>query len=104
MRINELLKEKKWSQQQLAMKLNVSQATISAYTTSVRMPDVNTLIQMADLFHVSIDYIVGLSEIRNPISWSDLSEEEILHLNNYRALSKLNRKKIDDVILSILGR
>lgn len=65
-RIAELRKEKNMSQISLGMKLNVSQKMISAYENGKNEPSIDLLMRMADIFHVSIDYIVGYSENRYP--------------------------------------
>ena len=65
-RIAELRKEKKMSQISLGMKLNVSQKMISAYENGKNEPSIDLLMRMADIFHASIDYIVGYSENRYP--------------------------------------
>jgi len=69
------------------MKLSVSQSTISAYEVGDRMPDLGMLISIADVFHVSLDYLAGLSDVRQPIRQSDLNQEEIDLLSSYRSLS-----------------
>lgn len=65
-RIAELRKEKRMSQISLGMKLNVSQKMISAYENGKNEPSIDLLMRMADIFHASIDYIVGYSENRYP--------------------------------------
>lgn len=58
MRLRFLRKQKHMSQLSLAMKLNTTQMTISRYETGKREPDLKTLILIADLFDVSIDYLL----------------------------------------------
>lgn len=41
----------------------MTQNSISRYETGVRKPDYDTLIQLADYFDVSIDYLVGRTDI-----------------------------------------
>lgn len=62
MRLNELRKSKGISQLKLALALNTNQNTISRYETGEREPDINTLIQIADYFNVSIDYLLERTE------------------------------------------
>jgi transcriptional regulator with XRE-family HTH domain len=57
-RLKELRKQKKISQVKLAMDLNMSQNTISRYETGEREADYKTLIQIANYFDVSIDYLL----------------------------------------------
>lgn len=58
MRLRFLRKQKHMSQLSLAMKLNTTQMTISRYETGKREPDLKTLILIADIFDVSIDYLL----------------------------------------------
>ena len=50
------------SQITLAMELNMNQNSISRYETEEREADYNTLIAIADYFHVSIDYLLGRTD------------------------------------------
>lgn len=58
MRLKELRKKKGLTQIRLAIELNMSQNTISRYETGSHEPDVQTLIQIADYFNVSLDYLM----------------------------------------------
>lgn len=58
-RMAELRKKRGISQIRLAMDLNMNQNTISRYETEQREADYQTLILIADYFHVSIDYLLG---------------------------------------------
>ena len=78
----------------LAMILNVSQSTISAYELGDRTPDMNMLIAIADVFHVSLDYLVGSSDIRQPIGRSDLNAEEANILLLYRGLTAEKKARL----------
>jgi len=49
------------TQAELASKVNVSQKSISKYERSERRPTYETLMKMADLFGVSVDYLLGKS-------------------------------------------
>ena len=82
------------NQEGLAMRINVSQSTISAYEVGDRIPDMETLISIANAFHVSIDYLVGLSDVRQPIRQSDLFPEEIDILSMYRSLNTVKQMSL----------
>lgn len=47
-----------WSQEELAEKLDVSRQAVSKWESAQSMPDVDRIIQLADLFHVSTDYLL----------------------------------------------
>lgn len=57
-RLKELRKLRKMTQQRLAIELNMNQNTISRYESGEREADYQTLIRFADLFNVSIDYLL----------------------------------------------
>ena len=41
----------------------IDQKTLSNYETGKTQPDMSALIRLADFFHVSIDYLVGRSDL-----------------------------------------
>lgn len=51
-----------YSQQDLADKLKVSKQTISQYERGVREPDYDNLLALCDIFNVSTDYLLGISD------------------------------------------
>ena len=61
-RFRYLRHEKGIGQEELAKELGVSNAIISLWENGLREPTMSSLIAIANFFHVSIDYIVGLSD------------------------------------------
>ena len=57
-RIVSLRKDAGLSQQQLADDLNLSRRTISLWETGRRIPDIQSILLLADYFQVSLDYLV----------------------------------------------
>ena len=53
------------SQNKLSKKINVSQQTIGSWETSRTEPSYDNLQKLSKLFNVSIDYLLGYSDIRN---------------------------------------
>ena len=60
-RINELRIAMGWSQVHLAEKLNISKQTVSNWENDNIQPSIEMLVRIAKLFHVSTDYLLGLS-------------------------------------------
>ena len=58
MRLKYLREKNGISQLRLAIELNMNQNSISRYETGSREADYATLIQLADYFDVSIDYLL----------------------------------------------
>ena len=59
-RINELRLAFGWSQVQLAEKLRISKQTVSNWENDNIQPSIEMLVRLAQLFHVSTDYLLGL--------------------------------------------
>lgn len=70
--IIELRKSRKWTQIELAEKLNYSDKAISKWERAESLPDVTVLQQIADLFSVSVDYLLEEKHRRR----ADLSSPE----------------------------
>ena len=62
-RLKELRKMRKISQLKLALDLNMNQNTVSRYENMEREADYETLIKIADYFNVSLDYLLGRTDI-----------------------------------------
>ena len=77
-RIRELRAEKNITQLRLSLELEVSQETVSAYENGKHLPSLKSLIKMADIFHVSTDYLIGRSDVRKPSATSPLPNEDDL--------------------------
>ena len=90
-RIKQLREEKRMSQIRLSIELEVSQETISAYENGKHYPSVQSLIKLTEIFGVSCDYILGLSDERHNPMYHALSREDQKLLTTYQALSAQNR-------------
>lgn len=64
--IRQLREEFRMTQVRLSIELGVSQETVSAYENQRHYPSFLQLQKMSSIFHASIDYIMGLSEVRTP--------------------------------------
>ena len=67
-RLREIRKSRGYTQQKVAMDLNLSQNSISRYESGVREADYELLVRFADYYNVSIDYILFRSDIPYPNS------------------------------------
>lgn len=54
-----LRKEKKWTQAELAEKLNYSDKAVSKWERGESVPDIETLKNIADLFEVTVDFLLS---------------------------------------------
>lgn len=93
--LKELRVKNGMSQTELANKIGVSRGAISYYETKERLPDIVTLGKIAELFDVSSDYLIGLSEIPTVdlsvsymASTLGLTQKTIDDLSSYAKLAK----------------
>ncbi|WP_342762070.1 helix-turn-helix transcriptional regulator [Bacillus sp. BR3(2024)] len=70
-RLHTLRKEHKLRQEDMAKQLGIARTTYAMYEQGNREPDYNTLIKLATFFEVSIDYLLGMTEIRKAIDIKD---------------------------------
>ena len=75
MNIKDIRMQKGLTQSEVASALGVSSVVYSRYENGKWQPSIDTLIQMADIFGVTVDYLLGRQDIED----STLSEYE-LHL------------------------
>ena len=74
-----LRKETGLTQTQVAARTGVVVSAVSAYESGMRYPSYKVLIKLAALYHVSTDFLLGVSNARS-IDVSGLSEEDIAAL------------------------
>lgn len=84
-RLRKLRLENNMTQENLSKKLNVSRATVGRYETDERFPDKNLLKKIADIFEVSIDYLLGRTDNRNGnIYWKEPHNTEYSKSSSYK--------------------
>lgn len=65
LRIKELREEKGLSQKKLAEALGVSPGTIGNWESGIREPNFDMVTKVAEFFQVTVDYLLGQSNVRN---------------------------------------
>lgn len=73
MNIKDIRTRKGLTQAEVASSLGVSSVVYSRYETGSRQPSIDILIQLADIFGVTVDYLLGRQDIED----STLSEYEL---------------------------
>ena len=58
-RINNLREDNDLTQKKIADKLNISQRAYSHYENGSRSMPLNILVQLADIYNCSVDYLLG---------------------------------------------
>lgn len=61
-RLKELRTENNLTQAQLATKLGIRQQSYTRYESGAGEPSLDTLIAIAKIFNVSVDYLLGLTD------------------------------------------
>lgn len=59
-RLKELRRRQGFTQRQLAQILKVSELTVIRWENNYELPSIESLVQMARLYHVTLDYVAGL--------------------------------------------
>jgi transcriptional regulator with XRE-family HTH domain len=65
-RLRELREEKGLTQEEFGVLMGLAKSTISQYENGTREPNITNLNKFAEFFGVSIDYLLGRTEVRNP--------------------------------------
>ena len=104
-RIRQLRKDKGLTQQAIATALGVGQTTVANYENGTRLPDFEKLAAFADLFGVTVDYLLGRSEEVYPASPSDHPEIEVTYqFTDYMdSLLACDKGKAIRILLALLG-
>lgn len=80
------------TQTELAKRLSITKSVVSYYELQERTPSPDVLIQLADIFHVTTDYLLGIDH-KKMIDVSDLSDEDMhFLLITIETLRKKNKK------------
>ncbi len=79
-RLKQLRLENNMTQENLSKMLNISRAAVGRYETNERFPDKDTLKNIANIFDVSIDYLLEQTNLRN---YDFISKESSCELYSY---------------------
>ena len=101
-RLYELRELADLKQTELAQKVSLKSSAISKYERGLTQPSMGTLIKFAELFHVSMDYLLGLSSIPNPYTTENFTPKEADLILRYRQLTKEEKIRIDERINTML--
>jgi transcriptional regulator with XRE-family HTH domain len=102
-RLKELREEKGLTQKEFATLLNINRATVAGYESQGKEPNFDRLKEFATFFNVSVDYLVGFSDIREKVIETScthrrdfdtsLSEEDIIAIEKFEDYLR-NKNKI----------
>lgn len=99
-RLRNLRNEKDLTQQDLADFLGITRPAYTAYESGRRQPDNETLSKLADFFGVSVDYLLGRTNIRTPIETiaahhdgEEWTEEELEDIEKFKEFIRMRREQ-----------
>ena len=92
------------SQEELADRLNVSRQSVSKWESAQSMPELTKILQLAEMFHVSTDYL--LKEDMERESTSAAFTQEVTHTKQESQLKQVTQIEAEEYIAQskIIGR
>ncbi len=79
-----------FTQTELAKKLDITRSSVNAWEMGISCPSTQYLIELANIFSVTTDFLLGLSS-KQTISLDELNEEELNILYSLLEYFKQNR-------------
>ncbi len=95
--IRKLRKEKRMTQGELAVLMNVSRSVVANWESQMRAPTTEQFCQLASIFNVTADYLVGRVWDKNV---DDLSEEPEIDITKLNRSGKIVMKKVYEMLIS----
>lgn len=99
-RLEELRTEKRMTKKEVADYLQIDQSTYGKYELGKRQPDYETLDKLANLFNVSVDYILCRTNVRTPIETiaahhegEEWTEEELEEIEAFKEFVRMRRQQ-----------
>lgn len=104
-----LRKEMNMTQTELADKLNIGKTTVSNYETNYSTPDNDMLLKLSSVFNVSVDYLLGNSDIKNPYNTEENVESKNIDLwlsktDGYKELPDEDKELIANIAKNLLEK
>lgn len=90
-RLKSLRVEKKLTQKQVADRIGLAVSAISSYESDSRYPSYDVLVRLAHIFHVSTDYLLGMTNKRS-IDVTGLTDSEIEVIFQLTEMLRSNKK------------
>ncbi|MCI9357208.1 MAG: helix-turn-helix domain-containing protein [Lachnospiraceae bacterium] len=98
-RIIALRKEKGYvTRKSFAEKLKIPETTLRNYEKNEREPGHSFLIDLSDIFNVSTDYLLGLTDEKEKVRPYELKASEYKHIEKYRKLDMRGKKIVETVL------
>lgn len=103
-KIQQLRKNKGWSQEQLGAKLDTHQKHVSRYENNVNKPSAEILRKLSEIFDVTVDYLLSEDDNNNSIS-GGIKNKELLHwFEEANKLPEHDQELIKEMIEALVVR
>ena len=89
-RIRELRESKKYTQSELAKELGITRSSVNAWEMGISVPSTQYIVELAQIFHVSTDYLVGVTNSA-ALNVEGLDDDDINIV--YQIIEHLKKKK-----------
>lgn len=101
-RINELRKLRGFTRDEFAKYIDIPSTTLRNYELGTREPGHPFLVQMAYIFNVSTDYLLGLTDDKSSVTEKyknvQFTDDDMEHLNKYKSLEPHGKEMVDTVL------
>ncbi|MFI3255596.1 MAG: helix-turn-helix transcriptional regulator [Eubacteriales bacterium] len=102
-RIKTLRKERRMTQEELAIKLNVVRQTVSKWEKGQSVPDAGLLIQLAEVFEVNVSELLGGSKDQSTeVMDNNEIAQQLERINEHLAVRNKGSNRIWKIILGIV--
>lgn len=101
-RIKELRTEKGLLQSDVAKYIGKSERIVGFYEKGERDPNTDTLLKLSELFDVSVDYILGKSDVKNSKT-INLDNIDIAFASGLKGLNKENQETLKNIMEGLLA-
>lgn len=95
-RLRQLRMDKHLRQDQVAALIGIDKSTVSAYENDLRQPSCEILVRFANLYRVSVDFLLGRNEDQT-LDVSGLTGAEIALVRNLVASMSAKNQKLEEL-------
>lgn len=95
-RLRQLRLEKHLRQDQVAALIGIDKSTVSAYENDLRQPSCEILVRFANLYRVSVDFLLGRND-NQTMDVSGLTGAEIALVRNLVASMSAKNRKMEEL-------
>ncbi|MBR3743469.1 MAG: helix-turn-helix transcriptional regulator [Clostridia bacterium] len=83
-----------YSQKYVALTVGVAPSIVSRWESGGKFPSRENLVKLAELYGVSVDYLLGISDDETPVTNENLSPDELRLIQDYRRLNQQGKEYI----------